>query len=347
MATYTANYGLHQWVAEDNFQRTDFNEDLQKIDAAIQAVKEGGEAYIAEVEAQVTQAAEAADSKAQKAQDTLEPLLYNVCNLALRHQFDQTLPELPKGMLLDCFPDSGGIAQLSDSVRAAEHMVTLYAKGVGTRTINYGTSYWVTPGTKTDSWVQEGRSQATAVKLRLTGGDNYSRPQLRVTLSGGGQSVSVDYSFSYTSITEVTLTFNSPIILEGGVTYTLSVINMNNINMEVYTSTSGRLGYTLVCTALNVPSGTITAVGRQIGLTASRAIGWVRYSNGTVGLALNNKAMTETGKQTTTQLNGLVCTQSMYRLEQTLSGTVTPKLTLTAGNSSTMTVYDYGIVFLA
>ena len=35
MATYTPNYGLHQWVPEDNFLRTDFNQDLSKIDAAL------------------------------------------------------------------------------------------------------------------------------------------------------------------------------------------------------------------------------------------------------------------------------------------------------------------------
>jgi len=39
MATYTPNIGLHQWVPEDNFLRSDFNEDFSKIDAAIQKVK--------------------------------------------------------------------------------------------------------------------------------------------------------------------------------------------------------------------------------------------------------------------------------------------------------------------
>ena len=39
MATYTENFGLHQWVPEDDFLRTDFNEDFAKIDAAIQAAK--------------------------------------------------------------------------------------------------------------------------------------------------------------------------------------------------------------------------------------------------------------------------------------------------------------------
>lgn len=37
MASYTANYGLHQWEAADDFLRTDFNTDFQKIDEALGA----------------------------------------------------------------------------------------------------------------------------------------------------------------------------------------------------------------------------------------------------------------------------------------------------------------------
>ena len=37
MASYTSNYQLHQWVPEDDFLRTDFNTDFQKIDTAIRA----------------------------------------------------------------------------------------------------------------------------------------------------------------------------------------------------------------------------------------------------------------------------------------------------------------------
>ena len=39
MATYTSNYGLHQWAPEDNFLRTDFNEDLKKIDDQLGAIQ--------------------------------------------------------------------------------------------------------------------------------------------------------------------------------------------------------------------------------------------------------------------------------------------------------------------
>ena len=41
MATYTTNYQLHQWVPEDDFLRTDFNTDFQKIDAALAGLQEG------------------------------------------------------------------------------------------------------------------------------------------------------------------------------------------------------------------------------------------------------------------------------------------------------------------
>lgn len=38
MAQYTENLGLHQWEPEDNFLRSDFNEDFAKIDAAVRQV---------------------------------------------------------------------------------------------------------------------------------------------------------------------------------------------------------------------------------------------------------------------------------------------------------------------
>ena len=36
MANYTKHYQLHQWEPGDAFLRTDFNEDLEKIDAALE-----------------------------------------------------------------------------------------------------------------------------------------------------------------------------------------------------------------------------------------------------------------------------------------------------------------------
>ncbi len=43
MAGYTPNYGLHQWVPEDDFLRTDFNQDFAKIDAALKQIADAAE----------------------------------------------------------------------------------------------------------------------------------------------------------------------------------------------------------------------------------------------------------------------------------------------------------------
>ena len=38
MANYTEHYQLHQWEGSDSFLRTDFNEDLEKIDTVLGAL---------------------------------------------------------------------------------------------------------------------------------------------------------------------------------------------------------------------------------------------------------------------------------------------------------------------
>ena len=69
MSTFTQNYQLHQWVPEDNFLRTDFNEDFAKIDKAIkEALTAAGSAQSAANTAQ--SAASTAQSAANTAQST-------------------------------------------------------------------------------------------------------------------------------------------------------------------------------------------------------------------------------------------------------------------------------------
>ena len=67
MATYTSNYQLHQWEASDNFLRTDFNEDFQKIDTAIKGVETGAGAALA-LKADKTEVAAVQALAAEKAE---------------------------------------------------------------------------------------------------------------------------------------------------------------------------------------------------------------------------------------------------------------------------------------
>lgn len=49
MANYTPNYQLHQWEPEDKFLRTDFNQDLSKIDTALDGLADKSAALEAAV----------------------------------------------------------------------------------------------------------------------------------------------------------------------------------------------------------------------------------------------------------------------------------------------------------
>ena len=65
MATYTSNYQLHQWVPSDNFLRTDFNTDFQKIDAALAALNSGkaGAGTVSSLQSAVSSLQSAMDGK--------------------------------------------------------------------------------------------------------------------------------------------------------------------------------------------------------------------------------------------------------------------------------------------
>ncbi len=53
----TPNYGLHQWAGEDQFKRTDFNEDNAKLDAALHGLRSDLTAQTAVVDGKAAQTA--------------------------------------------------------------------------------------------------------------------------------------------------------------------------------------------------------------------------------------------------------------------------------------------------
>ena len=93
-SNYTENYGLCQWEAMDSFVRTEFNQDNARIDAALKSVADAAAQGDQLVEEQALTWAQAAQNKAQTAQDTanqalnaLIPVAWNVYNLSLQHYF--------------------------------------------------------------------------------------------------------------------------------------------------------------------------------------------------------------------------------------------------------------------
>ena len=86
MATFTEHLGLHQWVAEDNFLRTDFNADFLAIDQAVHQAQTSLDGRIDTVNA-------ALDSKIDGVNSTLDGKI-NTVNSTLNSKIDSTKTSL-------------------------------------------------------------------------------------------------------------------------------------------------------------------------------------------------------------------------------------------------------------
>ena len=104
---YTANYGLCQWQGSDKFLREEFNQDNEKIDAALKA----------------------ADGKADRALSGLETADYNIYNLILQNEYEGKSTDWKKALLFDGFWDSRGISQKSDTLVLGDGCIGM--NGVG------------------------------------------------------------------------------------------------------------------------------------------------------------------------------------------------------------------------
>ena len=119
-SNYTANYGLCQWEPEDKFLREEFNQDNEKIDAALKAAEERAE-----------EKAQAAETKADRALSGLEDQSYNVYNLILQNDYEGKYTGYKKALLYDGFLDESRIAGKSDSLVVTSGKLVLSGTGQG------------------------------------------------------------------------------------------------------------------------------------------------------------------------------------------------------------------------
>ena len=77
---YTANYRLCQWEPEDQFLREEFNQDNEKIDAALKAAEE-------------------------RAEEQLAAVGHDVYNLMLQNYYDGLVTGWKKALVFDGFQD--------------------------------------------------------------------------------------------------------------------------------------------------------------------------------------------------------------------------------------------------
>lgn len=113
MATFIPNYGLHQWVPEDKFLRTDFNEDFSKLDIELGRV----------------------DGVATEFYRAVPNLAYTVYDLALKDYYESKYHGYRRALLMDSFLSQANISSLTGGLVVQNGALVLNGAGkMGTMT---------------------------------------------------------------------------------------------------------------------------------------------------------------------------------------------------------------------
>ncbi|MGN8967493.1 hypothetical protein [Intestinimonas sp. HCP28S3_D6] len=338
MATYTPNYGLHQWAPEDKFLRTDFNEDFSKLDTALKAA----EGEIAAAEARST--------------ERLAVVGHDVYNLMLQSHYDGKVTGWKKALVFDGFQDKNLVAEASNSLAFLDREVGLGRTAQNSISLGYGAQpLFLSNIRKTPVRSSLGYALLTGIKVKTqvqyveqdSAKTNYQVDINNVEAASGQSSL----VFQGTPL-EQTVLFSSPVMLCPGDSVTVSLSFSANSCM-VFPSAGGTtdLGGTLLITPLYGETGTITTPALTLPVRQScRA--WVRHMGGQVALTVRDQDGAETplpavGSRTTVNAAGNACVEREFYLPNApQSETLAFSLNLQLGESDAMQVYDYGILLL-
>ena len=357
---YTTNYGLCQWQPEDKFLREEFNQNNEKIDAALKAVEEAAEARVEEAEDNAQGWAQAASDKAQAAQSAadaaqatadraladLEPVSFNIYNLMLQNYYDGKVTGWKKALIFDGFQDQSGIASLSSmNWDSPNHSLLLDAVGQQQSSVAFGSDYSFVLSTNNKiglDWTASGNGTLTKVETYIQGSGT-------LVISKGGQELARPPIVQGQLKGIASVTVNVPI--EVGVTYRFEVHSGSSTITVSVGHSSYNMGVRLSFTPKAVTAGSMTAKSVSPGVAGQRLVAWVRHQNGTVSLAVQNGAawisMTRTGTRTTINSEGESCTESAFTMDRAVSGALSFKLSLATSAGKSVRVDDYGILIIA
>ena len=323
---YTANYGLCQWQGEDKFLQEEFNQDNEKIDAALDRT----------------------ETKADRALSGLEAADYNIYNLLLQNYYDGKYTGYKKALLYDGFLDESRVASKSTAVQIKDRAARLSKSGQGDITTARTSGFCFlgddpcSTGTKTAT----GGGVLTGITFSFYPSDNYGcSTQLTVTYNGEAVA-SQTVTFAAGESGSKTVTLETPVALIRGDTFSIKLdCNNSSRSVSIYLNSSGYMAGTILITSRGAASGTLTATEAELEGTGDKALVFVKYAGGEVVPKLNSQALTRTGRRTTVETGGQSCNEDTY--EGTWSGgNLTASFALNCGNSSECIFYDYGIVVI-
>ena len=342
---YTTNYGLCQWQGVDAFLREEFNQDNAKIDAALKAAEERAE-----------EKAQAAETKADRALSGLEDQSYNVYNLILQNDYEGKYTGYKKALLYDGFLDESGIASRDDTLALGRMRLCLDSTGQASLTTAYGGNFSYTSTTSPSKSVTRcGRLTGYAYRVYVqktgTGTSSFTLSyELKingVTVLDAWKTVQAANSQN----TDLTLTFSTPIEVTPGDKLQITLEGNGSAYLFCQNTTSDALAGTFVIEPVSGSTGTVVTKTQELP-GASGALAWVRHGGGSVSLALEDGSgglhpLAAVEQRSATELNGKSCTETTYRLDETLvAGTWKLRLTLDRGETDIAYLYDYGMVLL-
>ena len=346
-SNYTENYGLCQWEAMDSFVRTEFNQDNAKIDAALTAAVAGT--------GQVKALAEVAQASADYALEALAPVAHNVYGLMLQQSYEGKTTAFKKALVFDGFADGSMTGSMSAGLVRAQNRITATRTGQGNVDLGYSGSAGLGIAAPDDGGPTAGGSGTiTGFKVKTihkSGASSASGPvtwQLYINDSMTRQGTAT-LTFG-PEPQEQTISIPSTGVSSGN-TFRF-YLSCGSSSFWLFAGTSGSVGGVILITSGGITGGTITTPWIHNLPERKQLRAWVRYSGGSVGLSVQGSggltAFSQTGTRSTIEPGGSGCTEAEFALEDQVpqDASLLFRLTLDLGSSSTMYVYDYGMVFL-
>ena len=335
---YTSNYGLCQWQRSDKFLREEFNQDNEKVDAALKAAEDR------------------ATAETGRVRTRLETINYNLCNLLLQNDYEGKYTGYKKALIFDGFVGEVD-RELSASLLLNSGSLILGRTGQGNVSYPYGSQSTRTSGV-TESKTAEGTGYATGFTFQVyTDVAMSSAEYMPYHFTRNGEDVlSGQYELSGLSrdqTKEFRITFPEAVGLSTGDIFTFTLEAPSTHFWITGGDRAGSLAGTLYVTPVSGSSGTVCQT--QSGLPASDGLrAWVRHQGGSVSLSVQREGdevqnlMSGGQKAAVEPLNRKACTEASFYLDHSfLEGQFRIVLTATLGDTeNTMEIFDYGILWI-
>lgn len=340
---YTSNYSLCQWQGEDKFLREEFNQDNEKLDAALKALSQGAEG----LEAALSQGLEALETAGEEA---LEPIRYNLYQLWLQRYYEGKETGTKKALIFDGFLDGGSVAQQTKGLFLHSGALRLFkaAQGDVTGTTRTGGVTVSNESVTTDTFTAEGCGYVEHCTLTANylGGTSGSTLTATVEFQVNGTVLSQSQETFRMGDETFVLTPADDVPVCPGDTFRVVLTAPENdwLRLKPSGQSSSRMAADFTFQSGAADTGTMTSTAFPLQESCEGARLYVRRRNGSVTPRLNGKTLTFDAGRDTVDASGSACREESWYLNSPLQGTLTVALELNRNSADEMEVLDYGVI---